>query len=196
MVTNRQCSHRRGNGHEQAIGSQEGGLVTNRQWGQRRGMVMNRQWGHRRWEWSRTGSRVTREGMVTNSGVIGGGNGHEQTVGSQEEEWSRTGRGVTGGGNSVAVLLVTADNGVTGREMVTNRQCGHRRGNGHEQAVGSQEGEMVTNRQWGHRRGKWSRTGGGVTGRGMVTNSGVTRGGNSHEQAVGSQEGGIQWRSC
>ena len=80
----------------------------------------------------------------------------------------------------MAVLLVTADNGVTGREMVTNRQCGHRRGkwsrtgsgvtgggNGHEQAVGSQggewsrivgsqEGEIVTNRQWGHRRGEYS----------------------------------------
>ena len=98
-----------GNGHEQAVGSQEGGMVTNRQWGQRRE------------EWSRTGSGVTgggsgheqavgsqEEEKVTNrQRGHGKGNGHEQTVGSQEGEWSRTGSGVTGGGNTVAVLLVT-----------------------------------------------------------------------------------------
>ena len=61
-------------------------------------MVTNRQWGHRRGKWSRTGSVVT-----------GGGNGHEQAVGSQGGEWSR---------------IVGSQEG----EIVTNRQWGHRRG--------------------------------------------------------------------
>ena len=123
-----------GNGHEQAVGSEEGGLVTNRQWGQRMD------------EWSRTDSGVRK------------GNGHEQAVGSQEGEWSRTGSGVTGGGNGHEQAVTGGGDGheqAIGSEeggLVTNRQWGHRKRNGHEQAVGSREVGMVTNGQWGHMR--------------------------------------------